>query len=65
MKEKDNLLNGEKLFANDMTNKWFISNIRKQVIQLNIKTPKNTISKWAEYPNKHFPKRKCRWPTDT
>ena len=30
----------EKIFATDMTNKWLISNIYKQLMQLNIKENK-------------------------
>ena len=48
-----------------MTDNRLIFNIFKQLIQLNIKkkNPNNLILKWAEELNKHFPKRKCRWPT--
>ena len=55
----------EETFANDMTDNRLIFNIFKQLIQLNIKkkNPNNLILKWAEELNKHFPKRKCRWPT--
>ena len=34
----------EKIFANDMTDKGLISKIRKQLIQLNIKTNKQKLS---------------------
>ena len=36
-KTKDNLLKWEKIFANHMTGKGLISNIYKQLLQLNIK----------------------------
>ena len=47
----------EKIFVNNATDKDLISSIYKQLTQLNNNNnQKNSIQKWAEDPNRHFPK---------
>ena len=46
----------EKIFANDVTDKWLISKIHKLLIRHNKKRKKNPIKKQAEELNRHSSK---------
>ena len=56
----------EKIFVNDMTDKWLISNVYKQLKQLNSKKTKTTQLKYGQKTwIENFPKKILKWPTGT
>ena len=44
----------EKIFANDISGKWLVSKIYKELTKHNTQKTNNPVKKWAKHMNKHF-----------
>ena len=59
---KRQLLEWEKIIANETTEKGLISKIYKQFIQLNARKTNNPIKNWEKDLNRHFSKEHIQIP---
>ena len=63
-KVKRQLSEWEKIIANEATGKKLISNIHKQLMQLNTRKTNDPIKKWVKELNGYFSKEDIRWLTN-
>ena len=64
-KTKRQLTEWEKIFANDVSDKWLVSKIYKELIKPNTQKTNNSVKKWAKDMIDISQKKTSRWPTNT
>ena len=55
-KTKMQLMEWEKILANDISDKWLVSKMYKELIKLNTQNTNDPVKRWEKDMNRHFSK---------